>query len=235
MRIAVLVLLVSMLSTEAWAQNDYAILTLSYGGAATRISTGDDARSSLNHTPRLGLTVYGGDWFLEISASPLSRPTGVTNELAAHFVTSALGGAEVGVHLPGTTGNLAVALLVDATVVGIADPARNQPWRVGGRGLDGGVAVHYAFPIGRVRFDPSLGAGVAVVTSSGGTFSGAWANAEIDLIAKLTKVLSLVVTGGIDVRTYASRDDDRTFDARAVRFEIGVGLHDIFGIGHNDP
>ena len=165
----------------ALAENGYAILTLTYQGAAARVF--DEARDvgSVNHAPRLGFTVYGGDWFMKLRLSPISRATG-----DARFAS--IGGGEVGVHLPGTDGNLAVGLAVDAKRVGLEDRS----------GLDGGVTVHYAFPaFGFLRFDPSVAAGASALFAEPRS-SGVWAHAELELIAKIASSVSLVAAGGVD-------------------------------------
>lgn len=222
------VLVAALLPANAYAGNDYAALVAGYRGAATTLSTADGDASALNHAPRLGFVVYGGDWFLKLRATFVSGVTG--DEPHARFVTDMFGGGEVGVHWPRASGNLAVGLLVDGKSIGVRE---GDGWSAGGRGVDGGVSLHFAFPAwGRVRFDPSIAAGVSVLRGDE-TYSGVFALGELEVFVRLMSSLSLWLGAGIDVRRYASRADADPFDARTWRFDLGVALHDLWGIGHN--
>lgn len=215
--------------TSAYASNAYTVFTLTYQGAAARVF--DDAASdvdSLNHTPRLGFVAYGGDWFMKVRLTPISRPTGAGDTFARF---APIAGGEVGVHLPGEAGNLAVGLVAEAVAVGVE---ADGTWRRGGRGFDGGVSVHYAFPaFGFLRFDPSVAAGASTLFVDEPQSTGVWAHGELELIAKVASSISVVASGGIDVRRYSADED--TFDVRTVRFDVGIAVHDLYGLGANDP
>lgn len=213
---------------NGWAGNDYAAVSVGYRGAAARTSAAATDVSAWNHAARLGAVVFGGDWFMKVRATLVSGAQGAS----ARFVTDAYGGIEVGTHWPLSLGNLAVGLVVDGKRVGLE--GQNGSWVVGGRGLDGGASVHFAFPAwGWVRFDPSVAAGASVLSGSAGTFSGVFVYGELEALVKVSAVVSLSFGVGFDFRTYGSTMGSDEFDARAARFDVGVAFHDVFGIGHN--
>ena len=85
----------------------------------------------------------------------------------------------------------------------------------------------------RVRLDPELAFGASRV----GGQSGLWAFAEVEVLVKVAEWASLEVGGGIDLRRYARAGDvagvEERFDARALRFEVGLAVHDLLGFGAN--
>lgn len=225
----------------ASANKSYTVLALGYQGASVACSVGDSTVRSIDQlAPQLSLTAYGGDWFLKIDAGVAA--TRGDRRLVAHS-SPYIGSLEVGTHLPTLTGMLAVGLHVGGTRAGLEDHARSavdaSSWIAGGTGVDGGLSVHYALPLVElVRVDPAIAFGASYVGSDGApAYSGLWALAELEVLVKVASFASLELGTAFELRRYARADGAPegigSFDGRALRFELGVAFHDLFGFGSN--
>lgn len=180
----------------------------------------------------LGLTVYGGDWYLRADVggllssglagvgAPIQRPW-TSDTVGPHVFSGAFGRLEVGPHWPTGPGALVLALVADGVTVGAHTPERDGEWAAGGRGLELGTALRYAWsPFEGLRVDPGVSVGAGLLWGQERS-SGVWVQGELQALLHLTGRYWFYGSMSGSLRRY---DGGGTFTGRLFSGRLGVAL-----------